>query len=389
MRKSQIISLFICNLVPYTVGNGLIPLLPIYAKQLGVGSAVAGYYLAFIYIAIAIGTVSAGWISDKFHRRKNPIIIAGLASIPIAWLIGRADNIWSLSVLTAMMWFCGGLGLGLIGILAGLSAGEDERGKIFGILSVAFGLGALIGGLTIGFIVDLWGFPTMFTAVACFIILWPLSGTFLTEKGVERDKEVDRSVKESSGLGRNYYLLFCASLIAAPSGFVILLGRSLLMEDLKFRAFEISITGAVSGIVAMSLILLMGWLSDRIGRKIFLYLGYLACIISLAILAVSVSLWHFIIVLALQAIFMGVNTSVGNALVTDLVPQESLGRGLAWYGATIWIGGIFGFAGAGYALQNFGTLPTFIIGMCLPLIAMVILFFVRSGVRGRVRIAPS
>jgi hypothetical protein len=61
MRKGQILSLFLCYLVPYTVGNGLIPLLPIYARQLGADSAVAGYYLAISYTAIAAGNLSAGW----------------------------------------------------------------------------------------------------------------------------------------------------------------------------------------------------------------------------------------------------------------------------------------------------------------------------------------
>lgn len=389
MRKSQILSLFLCRLVPFSIGNGLIPLLPIYAKQIGGGSAVAGNYLAIIYIAVAAGTVLAGWISDKFDQRKNPIIIAGLAGIPLAWLIGRAENIWSLSIVTAILWFSAGLIITLIGILAGLSAGEDERGKIFGILSITSGLGTLIGCLTIGYIADRWGYPTMFATAAGISILLPLSGYFLTEKSIERSMQDDRPEKSGSGLGRSYYHLFFASLVASTAGFVIMMGRSFLMADLEYSIFEISITGVISGIVAMWLPLIMGWLSDRMGRKVFLYLGYLSCIISLGILAVSESLWQFILVLVFQSIFVGVNLSVGNALVTDLVHPELLGKGLARYGATIWIGGVLGFAITGYAIQYLGTLPTIIIGICMPLIAMVILFPVRSGVRGGDRIVTT
>ena len=86
---------------------------------------------------------------------------------------------------------------------------------------------------------------------------------------------------------------------------------------------------------------------------------------------------------------MAVNGAVGNALVTDLVSQESLGRGLSLFGATSWIGGVLGFAGAGYALQSLGMLPTFIIGICLTLIAIVLLVPIRSGVRGHGAIAHS
>ena len=116
-----------------------------------------------------------------------------------------------------------------------------------------------------------------------------------------------------------------------------------------------------------------------LSRKIFLYLGYLAGIASLSVLAISTSLWHFCIVLVLQATFMAVTATVGNALVTDLVSQESLGRGLSLFGATGWIGGVLGFAGAGYALQSLGMVPTFIIGICLTLIAIVLLIPIRSG----------
>ena len=387
MDKKQMLALFVCSLVPWTVGNGLVPLLPICATQLGANPATAGYYMAFSYSALAVGAVAAGWLSDRLGRRKMPLIVAGLAGIPIAWLTGRVGNIWGLSVLTAMLWFCGGLGLALINILTGLSAGEDERGKVFGILSLTGGLGALIGGLATGFIVDRWGFPAMFTAVAVFLILWPLAGTFLTDKEVERVQGEDRLAKERPGLGKSYHFLFAASLVASIAGFVIVLGRSLLMSDLGFGAMAIASTGAVAGLVAMPLPLLMGWLSDRTGRKIFLYLGYLAGIISLSVLAISASLWHFCIVLVLQAIFTAVNGTVGNALVTDLVSRESLGRGLSLYGATGWIGAVLGFAGAGYALQSLGTLPTFIIGICLALIAIVLVIPIHSEEPGHAAIA--
>lgn len=251
MSKKQILVLFVCSLVPWTVGNGLLPLLPVYATHLGADPATAGYYLAFSYLALAVGAVAAGWLSDRLQRHKMPLILAGLTGIPITWLMGRA-------------------------------------------------------------------------------------------------------------------------------GFVINLGRSLLMTDLGFGALEISSTGAVSGVVAMPLPFLMGWLSDRMGRRIFLYLGYLAGAAGLVMFVMSTSLWHFFSVSVLQAILMGVNGTIGNAMVTDVVPQESLGRGLALFGATGWIGGVLGFAGTGYALQNLGTVPTFILATSLPLIAIVLLIPIRS-----------
>jgi MFS family permease len=278
-----------------------------------------------------------------------------------------------------MLWFCGGLGMALITILAGLSAGKDERGKIFGIVSITGGLGALIGGLATGYIVDHWGFPTMFSVVALFLILWPLSVLFLTDKKIARTQQKDRQPKETPGLGKNYSLLFTASLLSNSASFFIILGRSLVMGKLEFGAAEIASTGAVGGGVGMLLPLLMGWLSDRTERKIFLYLGNLAGIISLSILAFSTSLWHFWIVIVIQSIFISTNATIGNALVTDLAHPTALAKGLSLFSATGWIGGVIGFAGAGTAFQALGVLPTFFLGVGLILAAIGLLIPIRKA----------
>jgi len=377
MGKKQIVALFLCSLVPWTVGNGLVPLLPVYAVQLGADSALAGFYLAFSYLAIALGAVSAGWVSGRY-RRKLPLIAAGWVGIPIAWLMGQVNFIWSLTLLTAILWFCGGLGLALIGILTGLSAGTHERGKIFGVLALTGGLGAVLGGVGTGWLVERWGYTTMFSILAIFLILWPLSGLLLEEKEDRKTQPENEMPRKAPPLGRSYSLLFAAAIMSSVTGFIIVLVRSFAMSDLGFGALEISSTGAVGGLISMPLPLVMGWLSDRINRKTFLILGYLSASAALILLAFSNALWHFWLVFILQGIAMGSAGSIGNAWVTDLIPRESLGKGLALYGSTGWIGGIIGFAAAGYALQNFGVTPTFVIGGCLSLAAIGLLIPIKA-----------
>lgn len=75
--------------------------------------------MAFSYLAISISSISSGWVSEKLQKRKIPIIIAGLVGIPTTWAICQAGDVFELSILTALLWFYGGLGIGLIGILAG------------------------------------------------------------------------------------------------------------------------------------------------------------------------------------------------------------------------------------------------------------------------------
>jgi MFS family permease len=378
ISRKQLASLFVSSLVPWVVGNGLLPLLPVYAVELGADSAVAGLYLAFSYLAIAFGAFSAGWVSGSRYRRRFPLIIASSVGVPLAWLMGQANSVWALTILTALLWFCGGLGLGLIGILTGMSAGENERGKIFGILALTSGLGAVVGGLGTGWLVKNWGYTPMFNTLAVFSLLWPLTALLLEEKQGDKPQHEEEIARETKPLGRNYSLLFSASILVSIAGFFILLMRSLVMSNMGFGPLEISSTVVVGGLIAMPLPFLMGWLSDRIDRKTFLVLGYFSAFAGLIILLVSNTLWHFWLVLIFQGIAMGCNSSVGNAWVTDLLPNASLGKGLALFGATTWIGGGIGFALAGYLLQNLGFAPTCFIGGCLGLAAIGLLIPIRS-----------
>jgi MFS family permease len=81
VSRKQLIALFLCSIVPWTVGNGLVPLLPVYATSLGAAPGVAGAYMGISYLALALGALSAGRLSERLGRRKLPLIVAGVLSL--------------------------------------------------------------------------------------------------------------------------------------------------------------------------------------------------------------------------------------------------------------------------------------------------------------------
>jgi MFS family permease len=377
MSRKQLAALFVCSLVGWTLTQGILSLLPVYAAEFGADPASAGSFLSVAFVALTAGTMAAGWLSNKFQRRRAMIVAAGLTNVPATWLMGQATAFWQLTALTATVWFCIGISFTTINILAGLFAGETERGKIFGILALNASLGALIGGFASGPIVDRWGYPTLFLVAASGWTLQPLTALLLQDrKVVARVVQPGRSISLDPRLGGAFYLMFLATLLAFGAGFVAVLGRPLLMDKMGFDQTAITGAVAIGGAISLPFPILLGWLSDRVGRYWLIAFCFLAGALGLIALMASVSLWHFWVATVLLS-GVGVSLGIGPALVTDLVPQESLGTALSWYGFAPTIGGILGFALTGYAMQTFGMATTFIASAILTLIAMLVVVYVQ------------
>ena len=374
MTKRQLYILLLCTLLPWTVGNGLAPLLPVYATQIGATPDLVGYFLSITYVGLAAGTIIAGWLSDKYQRRKATMLVSTVIMIPLVWLLGRTTSVAVLTGLSTTIWFLGGINLTTINIITGLFAEETQRGRIFGIVGLMGPAGAILGGFTMGPIADRWGYSVLFEMVSIFLLLGPLCAVLLKDKIIVQAEQIDSGVNTfSSGLTRGFLFLIFASLLVATTMYLGLLGRSLAMHTIGLSAAAISSTAAIGAMFTIPLPPLIGWLSDRTGRKRFLAICYLVGSFGMFILSVSAAVWHFWIASAFMSVMFYISMSLGSAFVTDLIPRSYLGKGLSIFNSTTWLGGIIGFALAGYTIENYGLLPTFIVGAVMPIFSIVLL----------------
>lgn len=376
MPKKQLVALFTCSLIMFTVGSGFVPLLPIYAVRLGGDESIAGYYLSIGFLALAVSSIVGGWLSNRFQRRKTVFLIAAALMVPICYLMGQVTSILALVLLTAMLWFLVGINVTMLSLLTGLFVSESERGRIFGIVGLAPSLAGIMGGLASGAIVDRWGYSALFTIGAVVYALMPLCGLLLADKPAVLRSQLPGTSSGQVLFTRVLLLLFCASILAHIANSQIVLGRSLIMDALRFDATAISSTGAVGAVISLPFPVFMGWLSDKLGRKPLIMLCYFGSVVGLLVLAVATDQWHFGVAMALQNL-ISAGYAVGSALITDLVPRSALATPLSVYGATQFIGYVIGFAASGSVVKAVGMTNTLIIGVVLCLLALGLMLGVR------------
>jgi MFS family permease len=378
MSRKQLTALFLCNVVLYMAGSGLAGLLPVYASRLGADAALTGLFMAFGFVCLAGSGVLAGRLANRLQKRKLLLIIGGALAVPSTLLIAGTTTITQLTVLVGINYFAGGISLTMVNVITGLFAEEGQRGRIFGIVGLGLPVGVLLGGLASGPIVDNWGFPALFTLTGLLYVLVPLIALFLYEKPpAPRRQETKIGAGGNMFANQTFLFLFCASVVVhiANSGLVFI--KPLIMDAFEFDATAISSTGAVGGLISLPLPLLVGWLSDRLGRKPFIVVCYLATAAGLLVLALAFDLWHFWVASALQTILTG-SLVVGSALITDMFPRDSLDAPLSVFSSTPWFGFIIGFGGSGAAINAFETTPTLIFGALLTVIGILLLIPVQT-----------
>lgn len=393
MNRRQFVALFLCSLITWWVGAGLMPLLPIYAARLGASPTVVGNYLSFIFLALATGTVWGGWIAAKLRRYRQLLLGIGIIGAPTTWLMGQIGAIWQLILLNAILWFMLGLVLAIVNIIAGETTAQDKRGRVFGLFAMTSSLGGMLGGAT-GFIADGWGYPTLFTWVswtwlvfivaACFVVIpkqivIQALATGMTDVAQGQSQPQKKSITWGLPSGA-FMMLVVAALLVSAGGLAGSMGRSLAMEAHGFTTAMITSIAALGSACGLIFSPLLGRLSDRTDRRWLLGLIYLTGALALVMMAYSSTTLDFVAVAVLTAI-SGAERAISSALASDLLPQQMMARGLSLFEGVKWLGGVVGFAGTGYVIQQLGLSQALLAIALLPVLAIAIVLFMRREQR--------
>lgn len=367
MQNKRTYILFLTNFVIFFIGMGLFPILPLYAGEYGASQTAVGLYLAITYSAITAGSLLAGVLSTRMRLRPL-FLLAGTAGVPALVLLGQATALWQVVVLTAIVWFSGGVGLALVSILTGLYAAGGKRGKSFGMMFLARPLAGVVGGIAAGQLQAWFGYGLMFSVMAFVWATWPLVVVLNLRAVPELPTTSPAQANAASAPpGGAFYGLLLVTLLSTTAVYMARLGTSLNMYALEFTPSAVASTAVIGSLVTIPLTPLIGTLSDRFDRTRLLMTGYLLAAAGAAILGAATQLWHFWLETTLLYITTSTNGAVAAALVTDMLDGRRLRRGLSMLNAVNWLAGIIGLASSGIISDALGAIATVVIATALSL----------------------
>jgi predicted MFS family arabinose efflux permease len=127
----------------------------------------------------------------------------------------------------------------------------------------------------------------------------------------------------------------------------------------------------------ISLSVVAGGLSDRIGRKAVILAGWLVYAVVYVLFGLASETWHIWVLFGLYGLHHGLTEGAERALVADLVPASVRGTAFGAYHFTVAVGALPASIAMGALYEWAGPLPAFATGAALAAAASAVLLGVR------------
>jgi DHA1 family tetracycline resistance protein-like MFS transporter len=148
MKDRRLLIIFGIVLVDMLSFSLVLPLLPYYAKEFGASPAVTGLIFSSYPLMQVIAAPFLGRLSDAWGRK--PVLLLSIAGTCCALLLlGFANSLWMLFASRMLDGLTGG-NISVAQAYMTDVTDEKDRGKAFGLIGAAFGIGFILGPVTGG-----------------------------------------------------------------------------------------------------------------------------------------------------------------------------------------------------------------------------------------------
>lgn len=358
------------------------PLLPLFlTAQLGASPAIVGLIEGIAESLASLLKVFSGYFSDLWQRRK-PLAIAGYGSSTIGKVFLFLATSWGW-VLTGRIIdrFGKGIRTAPRDALIADSADPAQRGRAYGLHRTMDTLGAAAGVLLA--YLFLQSAPGNYRAIFLYSLLPAALGVGLLflvrEKAPIRSKGTGKKLSlQWSALDRRLqaFLLVVFLFTLGNSSNQFLLLRA---KNLGFSAAQVLLLYLFYNLTYALVSYPAGHLSDRIGRKTLLVLGYLfygVVYFGFALANAGSTLWFLF---GLYGLYIGFTEGVEKALVADIAPGHLRATVIGLHATLVGIGLLPASLLAGILWDLFGPRAPFYFGGLLGVLAALGLYLVVPG----------
>jgi MFS transporter, DHA1 family, tetracycline resistance protein len=339
-RTSFVLLLVIAllNTMGITIIVPVVPFLTLqYLAQPNNLAIIVGWLTAAYGICQLIAAPGLGVLSDRFGRR--PILFICLLGSMFGYLIlGLGGALWLLFLGRIIDGLTGGNISVLFGYVADITEPKD-RGKYFGLLGSAAGVGTLIGPVIGGLLATINN-RAPFLAAAGLLLLTLIWGYFFLPESLDKKHRITSiSVSELNPLkqlasvfrwANVRWLLLAWFLYAFPVGMLQTTITVLMKDSLGFNAtqagFVITVLGAVDILVQG---VLVSWFLTRLGHIRLGLIAFVLVGISYLVLGSIAFLATPILLLVGIVLFAASGSLVENALrglLSEIVGRNEQGR---------------------------------------------------------------
>lgn len=344
-EPSYLFLLTICCLLgcaSYVTSYMRIPVVPLFAKDLGAGPLMVGLINSAFLLTSGLGAFPLGLLADRLGRRA--LINGGLLlSLATALLLAVSTAPWQLLVIYLFF----GLGLAAIGptlmaYVADISP-VTHLGRSYGAYTLAIYSGMSLGPALGGLLTQWLGFRLLFVASA--VITGAVSG--LAWALLPKNEGPTPPPPASGGLSSWRRVLHHRPLIGCWTvtlGGCFGLGMFITFAPLFLKEHHLSLSqiglvfGLQSAVNALSRIPLGRW-SDRLKRRWFMGLtGFLALGLFLALFGLSRTFPQFLLASGLLGFAMALGFTPVGALIAEVVPPSDRGLAMGGYNSCIYLG---------------------------------------------------
>ena len=142
-------------------------------------------------------------------------------------------------------------------------------------------------------------------------------------------------------------------------------------QNLEASLIQVTLMLVLFNVTYMATSLPAGILSDRLGRRRVIALGWFIYALVYLGFALASSLWQIWLLFACYGIYYGIVEGVARAFVADLVPAEKRGTAYGLYHGVVGITLLPASLLAGWLWQAYSPAAPFYLGACLAFLAML------------------